>query len=132
MTRLRKKVIPKKKRGRPATGRDPVTALRLPRELRDQIDTWANGQDDRPGRSEAIRRLVEIALGSAERANVARDKAASMAALTVDALSDRSAPPEVQSERKRRLVKGPKELRDLQVPKRKRKGSAAHRAREEG
>jgi hypothetical protein len=118
--RSRKRVV-RKKRGRPATGQDPVTAIRLSARLRDQIDTWASRQEDQPGRSEAIRRLVEIALGSAERANVARDKAASMAARTVDALSDQSAPPEVQSERKRRLVKGPKELRDLQGAKGKRK-----------
>ena len=56
------KVVPKKGRGRPATGRDPVTAIRLSKELRETVDKWAAGQDDQPGRSEAIRRLVELGL----------------------------------------------------------------------
>jgi hypothetical protein len=56
------KVVPKKGRGRPATGRDPVTAIRLSKELRETVDGWADEQDDQPGRSEAIRRLVELGL----------------------------------------------------------------------
>jgi hypothetical protein len=55
------KVVPKK-RGRPATGRDPVTAIRLSKALRQTVDKWARKQDDQPGRSEAIRRLVELGL----------------------------------------------------------------------
>jgi hypothetical protein len=55
-------VVPKKRRGRPATGRDPVTAIRLSQGMRGAIDKWAAKQDDVPGRSEAIRRLVEIGL----------------------------------------------------------------------
>jgi hypothetical protein len=55
-------VVPKKGRGRPATGRDPVTAIRLSKELRATVDKWASKQDDMPGRSEAIRRLVELGL----------------------------------------------------------------------
>jgi hypothetical protein len=54
------KVVPK--RGRPATGRDPVTAIRLSPELRATIDNWAKTQEDTPPRSEAIRRLVELGL----------------------------------------------------------------------
>ena len=46
-------VVPKKGRGRPATGRDPVTAIRLSEELRETVDRWAAKQDDNPGRSEA-------------------------------------------------------------------------------
>jgi hypothetical protein len=56
------KVIPKKKRGRPATGRDPLTALRLPPPLLKAVETWATKQTDEPNRSEAIRRLVELGL----------------------------------------------------------------------
>jgi hypothetical protein len=55
-------VIPKKKRGRPATGRDPLTALRLPPPLLKAVETWATKQTDEPNRSEAIRRLVERGL----------------------------------------------------------------------
>jgi Arc/MetJ-type ribon-helix-helix transcriptional regulator len=55
------KVTPKKP-GRPATGRDPVLTVRLSLTLRSNIETWAKQQEDRPSRSEAIRRLIEIAL----------------------------------------------------------------------
>lgn len=54
------KVIPKKRRGRPATGRDPVMAIRLPNELREAIDKWAARRD--LSRSEAIRLLIEVGL----------------------------------------------------------------------
>jgi metal-responsive CopG/Arc/MetJ family transcriptional regulator len=57
-----KTVLPKRKRGRPATGRDPVSAIRLSPALKATIDNWAKQQDDKPSRSEAIRRLIEIAL----------------------------------------------------------------------
>jgi len=57
------KVVPKK-RGRPATGRDPVTAIRLSPGLRQIIDDWRRDQLDVPSRSEAIRRLVEQALNT--------------------------------------------------------------------
>jgi hypothetical protein len=56
-------VLPKpNKGGRPATGRDPVTAIRLSEEFRVAVDKWAAKQDDKPARSEAIRRLVELGL----------------------------------------------------------------------
>jgi len=57
-----KKVLPKRKRGRPATGKDPVSAIRLSLPLRAVIDNWAKQQPDQPSRSEAIRRLIEYAL----------------------------------------------------------------------
>ncbi len=52
------KVIPKKKRsrGRPATGRDPVLAIRLPDDLRAEVDKWAANQQ--MTRSKAIRTLI--------------------------------------------------------------------------
>jgi hypothetical protein len=55
-------VVPKKKRGRPPAGRDPVTAIRLSEDLRETVDKWAANQEDTPGRSAAIRRLVELGL----------------------------------------------------------------------
>jgi hypothetical protein len=48
--------------GRPATGKDPVRAIRLSDEFLEKVDGWAAKQDDTPGRSEAIRRLVELGL----------------------------------------------------------------------
>jgi hypothetical protein len=48
-----------KKRGRPKTGETPVLAIRLSSETRAMIDEWADRQEDRPNRSEAMRRLVD-------------------------------------------------------------------------
>jgi len=54
------KDIPKK-RGRPATGKDPLVGVRMPPELTKAIDAWAkkNGHT----RASAIRHFVETGLG---------------------------------------------------------------------
>ena len=56
--------VNKKAVGRPKKkgGVHPVSAVRLPPEISAAVDAWAAQQDDEPGRSEAIRRLVEIGL----------------------------------------------------------------------
>jgi hypothetical protein len=56
-----KLVIPRK-RGRPATGRDPLIAFRLPPESIAAIDAWAAQQPDGPSRSEALRRLIDLGM----------------------------------------------------------------------
>jgi hypothetical protein len=56
--------VVRKKRGRPPTGQDPVTAVRLSPVLKSQIEGWAKQQPDNPSRSEAIRRLVKLALAA--------------------------------------------------------------------
>jgi hypothetical protein len=50
----------RKKRGRPATGTDPMFGLRISDELMTEIAKWAEANDI--SRSEAIRRLVELGL----------------------------------------------------------------------
>ena len=45
-----------------------MLALRLPLAVRSEIEKWAKQQNDKPSRSEAIRRLIEVAL-KAEKAN---------------------------------------------------------------
>jgi len=55
------------KRGRPITRAgdyDKVTAIRLSPDFRAKIDAWAARQDDKPPRSEAIRRLLDRALAA--------------------------------------------------------------------
>ena len=53
-----------KKRGRPATGRDPLLAFRSPPGLTEKLDAWIAAQPEpKPARSEAIRRLLAEALG---------------------------------------------------------------------
>src|SRR6476619_6041652 len=66
MKSSRKHVV-RKQRGRPATGQDPVTAIRLSSEMRENVNAWSARQSDEPGSSEAIRRLVELGLASAQR-----------------------------------------------------------------
>jgi len=54
----------KRRRGRPATGNDPVLSVRIPAELHAAVATWIDAQPDpKPSRSEAVRRLLEKALG---------------------------------------------------------------------
>jgi hypothetical protein len=60
MIRKSKNVI-RKKRGRPATGQDPLVALRLPPDLIEAIDRWGK-QNGKPSRSEAMRSLIEASL----------------------------------------------------------------------
>jgi hypothetical protein len=48
--------------GRPATGKAPTRTMRLTDEFIAKVDGWAAKQSDKPSRSEAIRRLVEIGL----------------------------------------------------------------------
>jgi hypothetical protein len=52
----------KKKTGRPATGKDPLVALRLSPEKRREIEEWAVQQPDKPSFSEAVRRLIDRGL----------------------------------------------------------------------
>jgi len=59
MKRARKKVTPKK-RGRPATGKDPHVSMRLPADLIAAIDKAAKAEG--VSRSEKIRALIEKAL----------------------------------------------------------------------
>jgi hypothetical protein len=55
-----------KKRGRPkTTGRGTQIGMRWHELLLGMIDAWAAKQDDKPPRSEAIRRLVERGLMAA-------------------------------------------------------------------
>jgi hypothetical protein len=54
--------VHQKKRGRPATGRDPAVTIRLPEKVLALVERWAMSQEDHPPRSQAIRRLVELGL----------------------------------------------------------------------
>jgi Arc/MetJ-type ribon-helix-helix transcriptional regulator len=108
-----------KKRGRPATGNDPVRSFRMPDELMERIDTWLAHQEDRPSRAEAIRRLVELGLTvkakpkqpPVERAKRARE----LAAKAIEKMSDPAATMEERTQRHRRLTKGPLEFREDRV-----------------
>ena len=54
---------PKRRPGRPATGKDPVLSVRIPAELHAAVAAWIDDQPNpKPSRSEAVRRLLEKAL----------------------------------------------------------------------
>jgi hypothetical protein len=94
-----------------------MIGLRASPELRESIEQWAAIQGDTPGLSEAIRRLVEIGLSHAPRngrlSPAARDKASALAADVVDQLTDSTVPEEEKQKRKRKLIHGPREFRDV-------------------
>jgi hypothetical protein len=112
-----------KKRGRPATGRDPMMGFRAAPVLRASIVKWAENQPDIPTLSEATRRLVELGLtvkSKGRRSNEAqRRRAREMADSAIDAMTDATAHAEEQASRKRRLLKGPEEFRNARVDRSK-------------
>jgi hypothetical protein len=80
------------------------------------VDAWSARQSDEPARSEAICRLVKLGLASAQRTGARTNKAAKASELAgreIDRLGDPSATNEERQLRKRRLLKGPKEFRDI-------------------
>jgi hypothetical protein len=122
----RPKLAPKKKRGRPATGRDPHVTSRMPLRLIERVEAWAAAHAI--GRSEAIRRLVEQGLTvemkakPAQRSRAAR--AAELATTAIEKMIDpAAAPPEERARRGRRLTRGPSEFLEdrVDLPKARRK-----------
>src|SRR5262245_46476064 len=111
----RAKPIGDKKHLGPAA-KEPSSAIRLGPKLAAAIDRWgeANGVTSR---SEAIRRLLQLGLStsdpSRQRDLEAASKALELAAQELDKLIDPSTPDEERKMRKRRLLRGPKEFRDL-------------------
>lgn len=117
--------VNQKKRGRPATGRDPVSAVRFPTETICRIDAWAAKQEDEPGRSEAIRRLVELGLTVKTRPNRSSEgqkaRAKELASTAIDKMAGTDASADDKASRKGRLIKGPEEFREMRVDRPKRK-----------
>src|SRR6516162_9244405 len=112
----RKHMAARTKKGRRTTGHDAVATIRLSSELRESVDAWAAKQSGKPARAEAILRLVELGLETTRRRESAPNRAAKaseMAAQEIDRISDPSATKEERQLRKRRLIKGPKEFRDI-------------------
>lgn len=113
--------VHQKTRGRPPTGRDPAITVRLPQRIIDQAENWAAA--NKTSRSEAIRRLIEIALAPQTKTtghnHDAAQKASKLAEEVVDKVIDKSHPPDEQHRRKRRLIKGPREFRNIRGDQKK-------------
>lgn len=95
-----------------------TATIRFSEELLEQIDAWVDDQRDPSlGRLEAIRRLVVLGLLNAVPSRAARSETSSessqLASDQLDRMSDKSATAEDQRTRKRRLLSGPSEFRDV-------------------
>jgi hypothetical protein len=122
----RQSVLSRKKRGPPATGKGTLIGVRLQPDPLSRLDKWSKSQDDKPSRPEAIRRLVELGLATSplakRRSQKSRAKASEMAGQQIDKIGNASATEEQRQQRKRRLIKGPSEFRDMRGDQPKPKG----------
>jgi hypothetical protein len=113
----RQSATPPKKRGPPATGKGEPILVRLQPAQLAGLDAWIARQNAPLSRPEAIRRLLDQALAVSQpaksRTQKARSKALDLASAQLDRLVDPSATAEERQHRKRRLLKGPKAVRDM-------------------
>jgi hypothetical protein len=118
--------IAKKRRGRPkTTGEGTPVMVRLHDDILSPLDRWiADQPDPQPTRPEAVRKalhdwLTGLGLMPSDKSTPmhssqrGRNHSAEMAERTLDGLADQSALADDQAKRKRRLLKGPKEFRDV-------------------
>jgi metal-responsive CopG/Arc/MetJ family transcriptional regulator len=104
--------------------------VRVQPDLMKKLDDWSRAQKDGPSRPEAIRRLIEAGLASSQPRQAGPHKGAvkatAMAGKELDRLGDKSATEEERQSRKRRILKGPREFREIRedFPKRKRQRAA--------
>ena len=115
----RQSVITQKKRGPPATGKGELIGVRIQPKLMQILDSWIAHQEPPTSRPEAIRRLVEQALASkgARRppSKEAARKASKLAARELEKLGSPSLPEPDLQRRKRTLIRGPKEFREIRA-----------------
>jgi ribbon-helix-helix CopG family protein len=111
------KVAPNRESRPPTRGRDPHVAARMPSSLIAEVEAWAAANNT--SRSDAFRQLVELGLARTKSAGSTSAKSAErarqLAAKTIDGLIDPGAPAEETASRKRRLLKGPEEFREVRV-----------------
>jgi hypothetical protein len=116
-------VMAKKATRKRGPGRPPTTGIGVPVLLRcherflTAVDRWRAKQEGNVSRPDAIRRLAEFGLSGTQpmrqRSPKAAAKAFELAGEQIDKLIDPSATAEERQQRKRRLLKGPGEFRDL-------------------
>jgi hypothetical protein len=113
----------KKRRGPPPTGKGELLGVRIHPPQLAALDGWIAQQPDEPTRPEAVRRLLDLALAqSSDQFAQAAQKASEIAARTADRLVDKSMSPAEQERRKRVLIKGPREFRNIREDQPKTKG----------
>ncbi len=122
--------IPKKKRGRPASGgRGEGVLVRLQPDRLAAIDAWITRQTAPMTRPEAIRAMLDAVLvivsndpSEKPKARKQAARASEMASQTIERKLDPKMPEEERAQRRRRLTKGPPEFRDVRVDRPKAKG----------
>jgi len=95
---------------------DPMMGFRAPPQLRTSIEAWAAASG--LTLSEATRRLAEMGLERHSKSvgkpsAKSAERAKQLAAKAIDGLVDPAAPAEEAANRKRRLLKGPEEFREV-------------------
>ena len=101
------------------------SAISLDASFLKNIDEWRRKQSDRPSRAVAIRRLAERGLAGSTTLprKEKRRKAAEMADREIERrLGDQAVNNEERARRKRQLIQGPREFRNIRanLPKTKR------------
>jgi hypothetical protein len=92
------------------------TAITLSASFLKGVDEWRRKQRDRPSRAVAIQRLAErggLAGSISLPPKGSTRKAAEMAEREIEGLGDQAASNEERARRKRRLIQGPREFRDI-------------------
>ena len=108
-----------KKTQRPKGTTSPgiVVSLRCHQQFVAAVDRWRKRREDKPSRSAAIVQLAKKGLAGLRpikrTSPKTAAKAAELAAEEIDRMTDQSASVEEQAIRKRRLLKGPREFRDI-------------------
>jgi hypothetical protein len=114
--------------GKPAmkpaiTAIDPLMGFGASPGMQASIVRWAENQPDKPSLSEALRRLVELGLTVKAQRKQSKggraERAKDLAADAIDSFSTLTADVEEAASRKRRLLKGPEEFRDVRVDRAK-------------
>jgi len=110
--------------GRPET--HPIKkVIGFSEEMIEAVEVWRARQKPIPNQSEAMRQLVELGLtvkARPKQSSPARiERAKELAANVIDKLTP-DAGTEEKASRKRRLLKGPEEFRDVRVDRPKAKG----------
>jgi hypothetical protein len=94
-------------------------AITLDASFLKKVDGWRRKQQHRPSLALAVRRLAENGLAASvisPRKERSRRKAAEMAAHEIERrLADQTANHEERARRKRQLIQGPREFRDIRA-----------------
>ena len=119
--------MPKRPTNRPAKPSISTISVRCDEKMLVKLDEWRRAQRGAPNRAIAIHRLVEQALACAiaarQHSSAGKRKAADMAGRELDRLGDQQASGKERADRKRNLIKGPQEFRDMRRDQPKTKSS---------